>query len=636
MEFDINDVAQVGSVADVPGYMLPPEAWTLALNMRYADQGIQSLDGWTQTFNTPPPFIEPHFAFPVAGNNLILWPYVSLTRAAYWNGAAHTEITRASGPYNTNDTFQWNGTMLGEVLILNNGVDQPQAWMPPYTSGPLIDLPNFTNITQANPPPGGPTVVNRTAKVIRAFGSFLIAADITENSVNHPHRVLWSHPADPSQVPKSWDVTDTTVDAGSLDLPDVAAGVITDILPLGSTMYVYKEASIWKMRFVGGQSIFDFGQSSWITTAGLLGQRCVCVTGDGTKHVLATQDDIIWHNGNNVQSILNNRQRRRLQNEIDTINFAQSFIFPNPFNNEVWFCYPSQGNTYPNRALILNYKTAGGNDFVVTEADGITFRNATMGTIEAPDSETWGDQVAATFTAGNPGKVNIVGHGFPVDQELALYVQFPGFSGAVPNGLSTGTFYYVRNPTANDFELALAPGGPSLLFSGGLPVVYVMTGGRLPVPDTWDQFTGPWAIRERRRVVALDPTNKKFYNFSAGTTRDGKVFDSVLQRTGLALIGKKRDGSPIVDHRRMKMFTRAWPKIITAATGNTINIRFGAQQTVDGPIRWGEAKTFNPANDVYADPGPATGRAVGIEYSSTGVLWRMDGYKIEMQALGEY
>lgn len=550
MEFDINDVAQIGSVADVPGYMLPPEAWTLALNMRYADEGIQALDGWVQTFGTP--IHPPHFTFPITTSTGVLWPYVGLTAASMWNGATHNNITPPGGLHAT-DTYQWNGTMLGEVLVLNNGIDQPMVWLPPYSGTILAPMPNFSGFAQANPPPGWSSGnITRTAKVIRAFGSFLIAVDITSNDVtgiqtNHPHRVLWSHPAPPGEVPPSWDITDTTKDTGQLDLPDVTAGILMDALPLGSTMYLYKEASIWKMRFVGGQSIFDIGQSSWITTAGLLGQRCVCVTGDGTKHVLATQDDIIWHNGNNVQSILNKRQRRRLQNEIDTVNFFQSFIFPNPFNNEVWFCYPSSGNTYPNKALILNYKTAGGTDWVITEADGITFRNAAVGTIETPDFEQW----------------------------------------------NQGT-------------------------------------------DTWDQFTGPWSVRERRRVVLCDPTASKFYNFGVGTTRDGVAFETTLRREGLALIGKKRNGDPIVDHRRMKLFTRAWPKIITAATGNMINVRFGGQQTVDGPVAWGSYKSFNPAFTTYADPGPVSGRAVGIEFTATGILWRMDGYKVDMSPMGEY
>jgi|SRR5215813_4614218 len=540
MIFEVDNVANVGSVSDVPGYMLPPEAWTLALNMRYADDGIQALDGWATVFGSP--IIAPHFSFPVVTAAKVFWPYLSLNEAAVWDGTSHTSITRLAGGYGTTDTLQWNGTMLGEVLILNNGVDIPQYWFPPGSTTRTQNIPNW-------PPPsgGGIDFTNLRAKVVRAFGSFLIGIDLTHGGANHPHRVIWSHPADPGTLPPSWDVNNPAVDAGMIDLPDVSAGILMDALPLGSTMYLYKEASIWKMRFVGGQSIFDFGQSSWITTAGLLGQRCVCVTGDGTKHVLATQDDIIWHNGNNVGSILNKRQRRRLQNEIDTGNFAQSFIFSNPFNNEVWFCYPSTGNVYPNKALVLNYKTAGGNDWVVTEADGITFRNAAVGTIELPNLEKWDD----------------------------------------------GT-------------------------------------------DIWDQFTGPWSQRERRRVVLCNPAGFKFYGLGIGTRRDGVIFSSTLQRDGLALIGKKQDGSLVVDHQRMKMLKRMWPKIRSATTSTIINIRFGSQQTVDGAIGWGAYATFNPATQVFDDPAPVSGRAVGIEFTATDLVWRLDGYKVDMIPMGEY
>ena len=204
-----------------------------------------------------------------------------------------------------------------------------------------------------------------------------------------PHRVLFSHPADPGSVPISWDVTDPTRDAGQVDLPDVYSGVLVEALPLGSTMFLYKQSSIWKMRFVGGQQVYDFGQSAWLSTSGAIAPRCVCITGDGTKHVVATQDDIIWHDGNTVNSILNRRQRRRLQGELSTTNFFNSFMFANPYNNEVWFCYPQQGSVFPDRALIMNYKTAGGNDFTVTEADGITFQNAAIGDFEAVTDEAW-------------------------------------------------------------------------------------------------------------------------------------------------------------------------------------------------------------------------------------------------------
>lgn len=525
--FEIDDIASVGSVRDVPGYQLPPEVWTLALNMRYRDESLESIGGWSQVFGTP--LFPPHFTLPIATAAQMFWLYTSLNKAVVFDGATHTDITRTvGGDYTTGDTYQWNGTVFGGIGILNNGTDIPQAWLTPSIGTKLVNLPNWPS--------------NLRTRVIRSFGPFLVAASITESGNNAPHQVRWSHEADPGSVPISWDITDPTRDAGEVELPDVQSGVIFDALPLGSTMFIYKEASVWKMRYVGGQSIFDFGQSSWLTTAGLLGPRCVCLTGDGTKHILATQDDIIWHNGSTVNSILTRNQRKRLQNDLDSENYYQSFIFPNPFNSEVWFCYPSAGNTYPNKALILNYKSAGGSDFIVTEADGITFRNTGIGTIESFIPEIW----------------------------------------------NSGT-------------------------------------------DLWSVDTGPWSDLQRRRVVLLDPTASKFYLLDSGTTRDGAVFDRIIQREGLALIGKTQNGKPVEDHQRMKMFKRIWPKL----SGGPVNVRFGAQQFVGESTSWGIAQPFDPTSQVYVDPGIMTGRAVGFEISSQSD-WRLDGYKIDIEPLGEY
>src|SRR5262245_5568304 len=527
MIFEIDDIANVGSVRDVPGYQVPPEVWTLALNMRYADGALKGLEGWGQVFGTP--LIVPHFAMPVATESQTFWLYTSLTAAAVYDGASHTDITRTvGGPYTASDTLDWNGTVFGGIAIVNNGNDVPQFWAVPSPGTDLADLTNWP--------------ANLRAKVIRSFGPFLVAVSLRESVTEHPHRVRWSHPADPGTVPSSWDIADPTKDAGEIDFPDVSSGVLLDALPLGSIMYLYKESAIWRMRFVGGQSIFDFGQSSWITTAGLLGPGGVCIAGDGQKHVLATQDDIIWHNGNTVQSILNKRQRKRLQDELDGDNFFQSFIFPNPFDNEVWFCYPSDGNTYPNRALILNYKEAGGNDFVVTEADGITFRNSAVGSLEAVSEEIW----------------------------------------------DTGT-------------------------------------------DLWSDDTGPWSQLQRRRVVLVSPDNNKFYSLGSSSFRDGVSFAKTLQREGLSLIGKKRNGEVIEDHQRMKMFKRLWPKM----SGGPVDIRFGAQQLVGGATAWGTSVSFDPASAVYCDPGPVTGRATGFEISTEND-WRFEGYKLDMEPLGEF
>jgi hypothetical protein len=603
-EFDINDIASIGSVRDVPGYLLPPEAWSVALNMRYRDEGLEALMGWAQVFGTPlhtSPDGSPHFHMSVANPTQNLWLYTSLKKAAAYDGVNHADVTRSvGGDYTAVDTYQWNGTMLGGIAIVNNGNDVPQSWPTATLATRLVNLPNWP--------------ANLRAKVIRAFGPFLVAINITEASVTFPHRVRWSHPADPGSVPSSWDVTNPAVDAGELDLPDVDSGTLVDMLPLGSNMYLYKESAIWRMRYVGGQQIFDVGQAAWLTTSGLLGPRCVCVTGDGQKHVFATQDDIMWHNGNTVQSILNKRQRTRLQNEIDTNFFFKSFMFANPFNNEVWFCYPAAGSadSDPFKALILNYKTAGGDSFTITEADGITWRNAVAGNLEAFTPEIWDKDAWVNSNTS------------AVPPFLKMYI-----AGDIAyDGVSNEFYLCVLPITSPDAPTTFAQ---DRVLRPGFWTLITNTAG---LSDTWDSDTGPWSKLERRRVIMSSPLTNKFYKLDEGGTRDGTAVSTLLQREGLGIMGQKKDGTAINDFQRMKMLKRVWPKISTLS-GGTINIRFGSQQVVDGATMWGSSVPFNPDINVWADPGPATGRAIAVEFSKVG-SWRIDGYKVDVVPLGVY
>ena len=143
--------------------------------------------------------------------------------------------------------------------------------------------------------------------------------------------------------------------------------------------------------------------------------------------------------------------------------------------------------------------------------------------------------------------------------------------------------------------------------------------------------TGPWSTLERRRVVLANPTASKFYTLGHGNLRDGVPYTCTLGRDGLALIGKKKDGSVIEDFQKLKMIKRIWPKIQGAA----VQIKFTAAQTVNGSIASSAPVSFDPATMVYADPGPMSGRAVGLEIASTN-NFRMDGYKIDVADLGEF
>ena len=237
---EINDLAKIGQINDIAPYMLPPEAWTLAENIRFERGAPTVLLGWQQVFGTP--LAPPHFAIPYKGLSQTWWLYVSDTRGYVYDGNNHADITRASSAYAVTLTENWNGIVFGGVPIFNNGQDLPQMWL----GTPTLSL-KLTNLS------GWPTTMS--AKILRNFNSYLVAFNIKDSLTTPnilPHLVQWSNPAAPGTLPTSWAYGSTTTEGGRKDLPDVNSGEILEAMQLGQTMFIYKERSVWKMNYIGG------------------------------------------------------------------------------------------------------------------------------------------------------------------------------------------------------------------------------------------------------------------------------------------------------------------------------------------------------------------------------------------------
>lgn len=367
IQIDIDDVGTVGVVKDSPAHVIPPEAWTLAENVRFEDKSVVRISGEQQIFGTPG--TPPQFSQFVSAPGQPWWLYSGLTRIYVYNGVTHTNITRTTdgATYNATDASQLQGTLLGGIPIINNGIDVPQFWGAYSAATHMANLTNWPGTLRT--------------KIIRAFGPYLMALNLTDGGVLQPNDVRWSHPADPGFLPSSWDITDPTKNAGQISLPDVESGQIVDGLPLQGRFYVYKENSCWRFRNVGGQFIFD--EDAFLETIGVISPRCLAITGDGQRHIFVGQDNIFTHDGNSAKPLLDLRTRRYLFNQLSINNYGQSFLFVNGVRREAWFCYPSQGASVPNRGLIINYDT-----LAATETD-IDFIYASSGTVQTVDSETW-------------------------------------------------------------------------------------------------------------------------------------------------------------------------------------------------------------------------------------------------------
>lgn len=162
--------------------------------------------------------------------------------------------------------------------------------------------------------------------------------------------------------------------------------------------------------------------------------------------------------------------------------------------------------------------------------------------------------------------------------------------------------------------------------------------------ETWDTAVGSWntdiaawSTLQRRRVLLCAPDSTKFLLLDEGALRDGVAFEGLLQRTGLSVLGRDRQGNWINDFEVWKLFSRVWMKL----RGEPVEVRVGVQKLVDGDISWDAAKTFSPTSMSGPASGMtvdkiASGRALALEIRGTGGFFSLDGYKVDVQPMGQF
>jgi hypothetical protein len=367
----VPNCGSAGVIRDLSKHELPLHAWTDANNVRFLDGYAQQFLGHGSAYGTPQ--IIPYHVLPVTVGSVRYWLYAGAQKiyATTISGgsAVHTNLTRQTAGVDVNYTGvpnQWTSTLLSGIPIFNAGntIDPPQRW----------DL-NIANrmVTLDNWP------ANTYCKALRTYRNFLVALNVTKAGNNFPFMVKWSSPADPGSVPSTWDPNDATQDAGETDLAE-SQGAIIDGLQLRDSFMIYKEDSVWRMTYTGGQFVFAFQKVLGIS--GALNRNCI-VDIDG-YHVVLTGSDVIVHDGQNANSILDKQARRALFQDFDVNAIDRAFVFKNPFLNEVFICYPQAGNSIPNKALVWNYK-----DRTVSYRDLPNTHHANFGPVDGSLGDTW-------------------------------------------------------------------------------------------------------------------------------------------------------------------------------------------------------------------------------------------------------
>ncbi|QGZ42715.1 hypothetical protein IP92_05752 [Pseudoduganella flava] len=372
----VPNCGSVGVIRDLSQHELPINAWTDSSNIRFLDGYCYQFYGYGQVYGTPA--VTPlHTSPAISPTGTRYWLYASDKKiyAAYINAGAavHTNLTRQTAGVDVDYSAQpneWTSTNLGGVPILNPGnkIDPPQQWS--------LDPANRCTALSNWP-------ANTYCKSMRAYKVFLVALGVTKAGQEYPYMVKWSTAADPGAVPATWDPSNAAELAGEYDLA-TGGDRIVDGLPLGDALMIYKENSIWRMSFIGGQDVMGFQKV--FGESGALNRNCVVdIEVDGQpSHFVVTANDVIVHNGSSHVQVLDKQARRALFQDLDTAAVGRTFVFKNPFLNEVFICYASIGNSVPNKALVWNYK-----DKTVSYRTMPNVNHAACGSVDNTLNGTW-------------------------------------------------------------------------------------------------------------------------------------------------------------------------------------------------------------------------------------------------------
>lgn len=361
---------------DLSTHELPPHAWTDANNIRFLDGLASQVHGQAAIYD--PPSVVPYHVLPIAVGGVRYWLYAGTGKIYAVNGTTHTDLTRASGGDYAGSSNAWTSAVIGGIPVLNDGsgVNLPQWWS-------LSLAANFADLT--NWP------ASTYCKAMRSYKNYLVALNITKTATNYPFMVKWSHPADPGALPATWDPADATKDAGEADLSE-GQDAIVDGLQLRDSFMIYKESSVWRMDYIGGAYVHRFQKV--LGQSGALARNCIAEL-DG-RHFVLTGSDVILHDGVSATSVLDKASRRWLFANMDATNYTKSFVFKNPYMNEVMVCFPRVGSTVPDTAMVLNYV-----DSTVSFRDIPSLNHANSGLMEgglgpttwASDSTSWDSDV---------------------------------------------------------------------------------------------------------------------------------------------------------------------------------------------------------------------------------------------------
>ena len=426
----IEGIDKLGLIADQPAVNIPPGAWSDVSNVRFDDGAIRKIKGHIEIFED---LVDENGDEVTLDNlqHITYWEnpntryYILINRVVASGSSTDTAYTLElddstgdgiviergdfTGPTSGQSDFwqsvQFNG---GFSIIINNGRDAPQH-ITAQTGTDLAAAVQFAKLTGWDSyfqlDDTGAEIGNEinavTANIIIAEGNVLLAGGLVERDAagdlvrNLNSVVRASDVAAPGTIPQNWDPFRSTGTADEIVISDT--GLITAMLPLRGSVYVYTSDTITQLR------ITPQGLRSAVTTKeyGAISQASVFEFKG--QHLVIGSDDIYLFSGNpgDIKSIADGRVRKFFYDNLHASFIEDIQVIRNQAFDELWICFSNldSGDGSYNEALIWNYT-----DNVWTKRDLPDVQNMAVGPIPGagaartiitvPDGTT-GDYTAA-------------------------------------------------------------------------------------------------------------------------------------------------------------------------------------------------------------------------------------------------
>lgn len=315
----VRNLSKYGVLADVDPYNIPPEAWSMAVNVRFADGHVERGPVFRNIVSLAK--ADPRFADSdntISGYSTIIVGYLDGSVASISN-STETDISIAGYTANVAEE-PYTSCNLGGVYYVNRNDRLP--WSLRTSDVQFQELANWD--------------VTWTANLLRSCGGALCAFNITKSGTSYPTMVKTSEFAVADTVPSTWDDTDPTNNATENILAEMS-GPITDAQNLGSVMIIYGINEAWLMEADGSEEVWSYRKLPF--NRGSINANC-SVEVDG-RHFVFGLNDLWTHDGVSSQSLCAKRVRKFIYSSIDLTQARRCFVRYNSARKEVQFFYVS-------------------------------------------------------------------------------------------------------------------------------------------------------------------------------------------------------------------------------------------------------------------------------------------------------